>query len=101
MVETDDDFEYVIHDGKGNPSFADGKGTAMTMDTFVDQTLRAKYPGAFKGSGSMGGGATKSNAGGGGNGNGKPLTIAGSDKEAFRANLDGIANGTVLVDMSR
>lgn len=64
--ETDDDFEYVVTDGKGNALVADGKGSPMTIDLFVEQTLKSKFPGAFLGTGSSGGGATRSNAGGGG-----------------------------------
>lgn len=92
MRETDDDFDYVVHDGKGNPQYADGKATPMSIEAFVDQSLKVKYPGAFLGSGSSGGGAPKSNAGGGG-----MKTIAAGDNAAFLANLDDIAAGKAVV----
>lgn len=90
--ETDDGFEEYVSDDAGNPRVADGKGTAMDVDTFVAQTLKTTYPGAFKGTGSSGGGASKSNAGGGG-----AKTVAVGDDAAFLANLDGIAKGEVVV----
>jgi hypothetical protein len=64
--ETADDFEEYVVDAQGNPRIADGKGTAMTIDDLVAQTLKTQYPAAFKGSGSSGGGASKTVASGGG-----------------------------------
>lgn len=58
--ETDEDFEQYVSDEKGNPLVADGQGTPMTVEMFVDQQLRQKFPGAFLGTGSSGGGASKS-----------------------------------------
>jgi hypothetical protein len=66
VKETDDDFEQYVGDEKGNPLVADGQGTQMTLEQFVDQRLKAKFPGAFLGSGSSGGGATRSTSGGSG-----------------------------------
>lgn len=92
--ETDDDFEYVIHDGKGNALVADGKGTPMTIDQFVDQTLKTKYPGAFAGSGSSGGGATRSTGGASGR---APAVIANTNSPEFLQNLDRIRKGEAKV----
>jgi hypothetical protein len=92
--ETDDDFEHYLTDGKGNQQFSDGQATPMTIDLFVDQSLKSKFPGAFLGSGSSGGGASKSTAGGGG---GNPKVIAAGDDRAFFANLKGVASGDVTV----
>lgn len=93
LKETDDDYASFIADEKGNPLVADGAGTAMTWDVFVEQKLKTQYPRAFEGTGSSGGGAPKSNPGGGGS----PKVIQAGDNAAFLANLDGIASGKVTV----
>jgi hypothetical protein len=92
MKETDDGFEQVVTDGRGNALVADGKGTPMTVDVFVEQTLKAKYPLAFKGTGSTGGGAAKSATSGGG-----AKVIAAGDQKAFIDNVKEIADGEVEV----
>jgi len=89
--ETEDDFEEYVADERGNPLVADGKGTPMDVQTFVGETLKAKYPSAFRGSGSTGGGAGRSGAAGG------TRTISAADNAAFMANLADIAKGTVKV----
>lgn len=94
VKETDDDYEGYIADERGNPLIADGKGTPMTFDSFVEQNLMSKFPRAFEGSGSSGGGAAKSSAGGGG----VMRSIPAGDNRAFLQNLEGIAKGTVTVD---
>lgn len=91
--ETDEGFEKYVGDEKGNAMVADAQGSPMSTDVFVDQVLKSKFPGAFLGSGSSGGGATKSNAGGGGG----VKTIAAGDNAAFLANVDGILDGTVKI----
>lgn len=92
MKETDDDFEYVITDGKGGALVADGNGSPMTIDHFVEQTLKAKYPGAFAGTGSSGGGATKSTGGAGGGAKTIPVS------EMYKGdNLQKIARGELQV----
>lgn len=63
--ETDDDYEAFVVDGAGNARVSDGKGTPMTFDLYVDE-LMTKFPRAFDGTGSSGGGASKSNGGAGG-----------------------------------
>lgn len=89
--ETDDDFEQFVHDGKGNPRVSDGVGTQMSIDAFVEQDLKTRFPGAFMGTGSSGGGATKSTAGGGGSS--KTVT----DGQDFLRNISGIVKGEVQV----
>lgn len=92
VKETDDDFEPLVADERGNPLVADGKGSAMTVDDLVVQKLKAQYPGAFKGTGSSGGGAPKPNAGGGG-----ANVIPAGDGAAFLASVKDIAAGTKTV----
>lgn len=93
VKETDTDFEAFVADETGNPRFADGKGTPMTFDDLVTQVLMVKYPRAFDGTGSSGGGASKSSAGSAG---GQTVIPAG-DNDAFIANLDKIASGAARV----
>lgn len=88
VQETDDDFDVVITDGKGNALVADGKGSPMTLDLFVEQTLKAKYPGAFAGTGSSGGGATRSTGGASGS-DGLP-TYASTNSPEFLARIDAL-----------
>lgn len=90
--ETDEDFEQFVADEKGNPLVGDGKGSPMTIDQFVDQNLKTKFPAAFLGTGSSGGGASRSNGGAGG-----VRTVARDDSRAFIANLEDIAKGKVDV----
>jgi hypothetical protein len=92
MKETDDDYVAYIADKDGNPLVADGKGTPMDFNTFVETTLKSQYPRLFEGTGSSGGGAPRSNAGGGG-----VKTIAAGDNDAMLANIDGILDGSVKV----
>lgn len=92
VKETDEDFEEQVVDGQGNPLVADGKGTPMTVDDLVAQTLKTKYPAAFRGSGSSGGGAAKSNGGAGG----ATRVIAPKD---IMAHIDDVAAGKVKVSM--
>lgn len=90
--ETDDDYEAYLVDAAGNQRFSDGQATPMTFDAFVEQELMTKFPRAFDGTGSSGGGAAKSAPGGGG-----VKRIASGDNAAFLANLDKIASGEVEV----
>lgn len=93
LRETEDDYEAFVADESGNPRIADGKGTPMDFATFAQETLKAKYPDLFEGTGSTGGGATKSSGGA----TGGTKVIASGDNAAFLANLDGIAAGTTTV----
>ncbi len=91
--ETDDDFEAFVADAQGNPLISDGKGTPMDVDTFVAQTLKSQYPSAFKGTGSSGGGASKS-AGGA---SGAPRNIASTNSQDFLSSINDIALGKTTV----
>jgi hypothetical protein len=95
VKETDDDFEGFVADERGNPLVADGKGTPMTFDLFTEQVLMTKFPRAFEGTGSSGGGAPKPNAGGGGG----VREIAAPRGGVFGADFDpeAISKGTAKV----
>lgn len=95
MRETDDDFEAIISDAKGNQLVADGKGTPMTIEDLVVQRLKTQYPAAFRGTGSSGGGASKST--GGASGGGGIVT----DGQSFLRNLDKIASGEMTVPVTQ
>ncbi len=90
--EVEDGFEAYVADEKGNPRIADGKGTPMSFDDLVTQVLVPKYPRAFDGTGSTGGGASKSTGSVGGT-----RVIAADDHRAIAANLQDIAAGKVVV----
>lgn len=92
-VEHDDDFIAIVTDAKGNARVADGQGTPFSIAQFVEQDLKAKYPGAFKGTGSSGGGASR--AAGGASGV-TPKTIAAGSPD-FLKHLDKIAKGEIRV----
>jgi hypothetical protein len=67
---------------------------AVEISKYVADDLRKEYPEFYNGSGSTGGGASKSTSSGGG-----PMKrIAATDQGAFLANLEGIAKGEVQVD---
>lgn len=59
---------------------------------YISETLRSEYPEWFNGSGSSGGGASRSTVGGGGK-----TVIPAGDGDAFMANIDKIASGEVEV----
>ena len=90
--QTDDDYVAYVVDEQGNPRIADGKGTPMDFDQLVEQVLLPKYPRAFDGTGSSGGGATKSSGSAAG-----ARVVAADDNRGFIANLEGIAKGEVEV----
>ena len=92
--ETDDGFEVFVADEKGTPLVSDGQGTPMTMAQLVEGKLVDEYPRAFEGTGSSGGGASRSTAGGQDRVAGH---IAADDGDAFMDNLDGVASGKVEV----
>lgn len=91
--ETDEGFEAYVADEKGNPRIADGQGTPMSFDDLVTQVLVQKYPRAFDGTGSSGGGASKSTGGAGGG----TRVIPAGDNASFIANLADIASGKAKV----
>ena len=91
--ETDEGFEAYVADEKGNPRIADGKGTPMDFDQLIEQVLVPKYPRAFDGTGSSGGGAAKSS----GSAAAGARVVSADDARGFLANLEGIAKGEVEV----
>jgi hypothetical protein len=90
--ETDDGFEAYLADERGNPMYADGRATPMDFGSFVEQHLMTKFPRAFDGTGSSGGGASKSIPSGGG-----PGVVSGTNSPDFLANIENIAFGKVQV----
>ena len=91
--ETEDDFEAFVVDEKGQPMFADGQATPATFETLVTEKLMAQFPMAFEGTGSSGGGATRSAGGAGGH----ARTIQFGDKAAMMANIEDVASGKTVV----
>lgn len=75
----------------GQPMLKDNPG--LEIGEYVASTLKQEYPEFYNGSGSTGGGASKSNAGGVGT-----KTIARDDQAAFLANVDKIASGEIEVE---
>lgn len=65
----------------------------VPLDKWAREELSNEYPEFWNGSGSSGGGASRSTAGGGGN----VRTIAAGDGAALLANLEGVAKGQVAV----
>lgn len=87
---TQDRFQ-LTSDGK--PVLRDHPATELSK--YVADELRTEYPEFYNGSGSSGGGASKSNASGGGFSH----KIAADDGDAFLKNLEQIASGDVEVVM--
>lgn len=91
MIEQDGEFLAVVVDGKGNPRIADAKGTPMTIKDLVGEFKNdAELGRLFEGSGSSGGGASRSSGGAGG----QPKVIAPSD---LMANVEAVAKGQITV----
>ena len=93
VLESDDgDFTPVVVDDKGHTR-VNKDGEPMTYDELVaEMRASADFQGAFEGTGSSGGGASRSTAGGG-----SKTVVAAGDNSAFLANLEGIAKGEVEV----
>lgn len=90
--ETDKGFEVFVADENGTPLVSDGQ-RPMTMEQLVETKLAEQYPRAFEGTGSSGGGASKSST----SGQRVAGTIAADDGSAFMDNLEAIADGKVQV----
>jgi hypothetical protein len=69
------------------------KSSAKELDKYMAEDLKTEYPEFFQGSGSNGGGASKSNGGAGGAG---PKVIGNTPAELM-ANIEGLAKGEVIV----
>jgi hypothetical protein len=91
--ETDDGFDAYVADEKGNQMIGDAQGAPMSIKQFVQTTLKTEFPGAFEGTGSSGGGATKSIAGGGG----QKKTISLSNPSDLVTHAAAIASGEMTV----
>lgn len=96
VVEEDGKFSARVVDEKGNIRIGKGAGSApMTLAEMLEEMKQDKtYAPAFRGTGSSGGGATKSNAGGAG-----PRTLpAGDDVGAsILRNLDDFVAGKTKI----
>ena len=77
----------------GKPVLRDHPATELSK--YVADELRTEYPEFYNGSGSSGGGASKSTASGGG----YSQKIAADDQKGFIDNLEAIADGTMEVVM--
>jgi len=94
VVEEDGKFYARVVDENGNVRIGKGQGsTPMTLSELVeDMKANKTFAPAFRGTGSSGGGATKSNAGGSGS-----RTVSLSDGADFLNNVKDIADGKVKV----
>jgi hypothetical protein len=94
VVEHDGEFHARIVDDSGNIRVGKGQGSSpMTLSELIEEMKSDKeFAPAFRGTGSSGGGATKSTGGAGGS-----RTIAAHDNAGFLANLESIAKGEVTV----
>ena len=106
MVEDDNGkFESQVVDAKGERRYKDiAAGTFMDENDLLGEMKdSATYAACFKGTGSSGAGKRGSGDGDGSKkvaSKDKKVTyIKHDDAEAVSANLEGIANGTVVVDM--
>lgn len=91
VKEDGDEFVAFVSDDAGHQRTV--SGVPMTFDQLVEEELKPKYPRAFDGTGSSGGGASRSTTGG----SGRVATVAEGDNAAFLANLDNIAKGDTVV----
>jgi ribosomal protein L17 len=93
VVEVDGEFVAQVVDGKGNQRIGDAQGRPMTIAQLVEE-MKADTDLArlFEGSGSSGGGASKSTGSAGGS-----RVVTAGDNDAFIANLESIAKGEIQV----
>ena len=91
VQKTDGEYDVEVVDSTGTQRVTDGQGTPMTLEEFVAEMREdPEFARNFEGSGSSGGGSTKSSGGVGGK-----QTVAVGDNKAFMDNLEGIAKGEV------
>jgi len=95
MEESDGKFVARVVDASGNVRIGKGAGAApMTLPELMEEMKADKtFAPAFRGSGSSGGGATRSTGGA----SGGVATIAAGDKKGFIDNVEAIAKGKVNV----
>lgn len=98
-------FVAEVLDEAGNPAIGDSDGNPTTMMQLVEENKADEaFAGAYRGTGSSGSGAGGTPSGGTSTPSkpsGKVKRIPASDNEAVNANIDAIANGTVVVDMDK
>ena len=89
VVEHEGEFYARVIDANGNVRIGAGQGsTPMSLTELIEEMKQDKeFAPAFRGTGSSGGGASKSNAGGGGS---KTIQADGQD---FLANVNDLASG--------
>jgi len=89
-------YTAIVVDEQGNPRIGDSQGSNMSIAQYVE-TLKADpdFARNFEGTGSTGGGASKSTGGA----SGPVRKIAANDGDAFIANLEKVAKGEVEVVM--
>lgn len=94
VMEVDGEFVARIVDAAGNVRIGKGQGSSpMTIAEFAEEARsNAEYGPLFRGSGSSGGGASKSASSAGGQ-----SVIPAGDNVAFIANVDNIAKGKAKV----
>lgn len=93
VEEGEDGFRAVVVDDRGMPRVGDSAGNPMSIKQLVeDMRQDPDFARNFEGSGSSGGGASRSTASGSGRNR-----IAADDPDAFLANLKEIASGEVEV----
>jgi hypothetical protein len=94
VVQEDGEYVVQVVDSKGNQRIGDAKGSPMTIAQLVEEMKEdPDFARNFDGTGSSGGGASKSNGGAGG----AVRQIASTNSPDFLANLSGIAGGKVKV----
>ncbi len=94
VIEQDGEFHARIVDDSGNVRIGKGQGSApMTLSELVEEMKQDKeFAPAFRGTGSSGGGASRSSGSAGGS-----KVVPAGDNAAFIANLAEIATGKVAV----
>lgn len=93
VVEVDGEFVAQVVDGKGNPRIGDAKGAPMSISQLVEEFKSdAELSRLFEGTGSSGGGASKSTGGASGT-----RVVSRDDSNAFIQNVEAIASGKVDV----
>lgn len=89
MAEVDGEFVVQVVDTKGHPRIADGKATPMTLKDLVEEARSDEVLARmFEGTGSSGGGASRSTAGGGG-----PLRTISAESKWSARDIADIAAG--------
>jgi hypothetical protein len=90
-VEVDGDYAVRVVNDKGEPRVNATGAFLSVSDLVAEMRSDTKYGPLFQASGANGGGMSQAASGS------TLKTVASSDKAAFGANLEGIANGTIKV----